>query len=177
MFGASFGSRCGSTRLCHDSGRQSEPFRSEHDHFHPAHRSHVNCCCRYGQRQSARVIRPGQNKPAVLWHREVVHRLPVGQRLTRMIGRRLEVDERLVDQLSHRPEVRLGEVIGKVFSVRKGADAERVAIGSEHRDSFADVLSGRAVHDRSELGLELPRSLARGDHKRASPESGHPRLE
>ena len=50
---------------------------------------------------------------------------------------------------------------GEVLAVREGADAERVAVGGEHRNALAHVLGGGAVHDRAEARLELPGALAR----------------
>ncbi len=93
-----------------------------------------------------------------------------------MIHRRLQVDERLVHQLSHGREVGFGKVVGEVFAVREGPDTKSVAIGREHGNALTDMLRGRAVHHGPQPGLELPGALARGDDERRSTEPGHSRL-
>jgi hypothetical protein len=86
-----------------------------------------------------------------------------------MIERRFQVDQRLLAQRIDRPEQGFVHVGGKILAVGKRAYAERVAIGCEHRDAFADVLSRRAIHDRTESGLELPGPLAGRDDEGAAP--------
>src|SRR5882757_524735 len=122
------------------------------------------------------MVGPGQNKPTAPGDLEVVHGLPVGQRLTGMVGRRLQVDERLVHQLRHGHEVGFRKVVGEVLAVRKGPDAEGVTVGCKDWDSLAYVFRGRAVHYGTELRLELPRPLACSDYEGSASQPGHSRL-
>ncbi len=69
-----------------------------------------------------------------------------------------------------------GQIARQILAVREGADAERVAIGGEHRDPLAHVLGGGAVHHHPAARLQLPAALARVDDERAAAEARHGRL-
>ena len=87
-----------------------------------------------------------------------------------MVDRRLEVDERLVDDARHRLEAGLGHIVREVLALGEGADAERVGVGREHRQTLADVLGAGAVHHRAGPRLELPCPLTWRDHERGAAE-------
>ena len=65
----------------------------------------------------------------------------------------------------------------QILAVRERADAQGVAVGREHRNAFAHVLRGRAVHHGAETSFELPRALARRDHERRATQLRHASLE
>ena len=167
----------GRAGLVHDLGRQREPVRTQHHHLHAAVRRHVQRRSRDGERRDARVVGPGQHELGALRHGELVHRLPVGERLAGMVHRRLEVDERFVDHGGHRLETRLGDIFGEVLAFGEGADAERIGVGGKHGQALADVLGAAAVHHRAEPCFELPGPLSRGDHERTAAEPLHADLE
>src|SRR5215469_10581870 len=59
--------------------------------------------------RGAGMVRPRKDETAAARHAEIVHGLPVGERLAGMADRRLQVDERLVDEARHGGERGLGE--------------------------------------------------------------------
>ena len=55
----------------------------------------------------------------------------------------------------------LGQIGLQILALGEGADAERVAVGGQHRQALAHVLGRGAVHDHAAAGLQLPGALAR----------------
>src|SRR5437660_3976090 len=123
------------------------------------------------------MVHPREHEPAAPRHAEIIHRLPIGQRLTWMVDCRLEIDERLVDQTRHCVNCGLRQIVGQVLALGERADAQRVAVGGEHRDALPHMFGGGAIHHDRRPRLELPGALARGDHERAAAEPGHSGLE
>ncbi len=68
------------------------------------------------------------------------------------------------------------QIGGEIHAFGKGADAERVAEGGEHRDGLAHVFGGRAVHDRAVAHLDVPGAGTRRDHEGGAAEALHRRL-
>src|SRR5882762_2577697 len=94
-----------------------------------------------------------------------------------MIDRRFEIDEWWVDECGHRRKPAIRQILGQVLTVGEGADAQRIAVGGEHRQAFADVLGGGAVHHYAITPLQLPAALSRRDDERGTPEARHGGLE
>src|SRR5262245_52010245 len=103
------------------------------------------------------MVCPREHEAAVPRHTEIVHRLPVSERLTRMVDRRLEIHERLIDETRHRTKRRLREIAPEVFAVGERADAQGIAIRSENRNAFSHMLSRRTAHHGAEPSFQLPR--------------------
>jgi hypothetical protein len=123
------------------------------------------------------MVCPGKDELSILRHGEIIERLPVSQGLAGMIGRRLQVDEGLGDEIGHGIEGRLGQIVVQVLAGGEYADPQGIAVGGESRDSLANMFRRGSVHHRAHAGFEPPAALARGDHDRASSEARHRRLE
>ena len=99
---------------------------------------------------------------------ELVERLPVGQRLARMIDRRLEVDRtapRRAGEGARTPR-RRGRPRGRSRGER--ADAERVGVAREHRDRLAHVLGGRSPSITAPRGSRAARCPGPAEDERAA---------
>ena len=164
-------------RLGHDGRRQRVALRTQDHDLHAPHRRHVQGGGGHGERQRFRMVNPVQHELCAARHGQFIQRAPVGKRLAGVIDGRLEIDQRLVAQVVEHAEQVLVQVVGEVLALGERAHTERVAIGRECGNAFANVLGGGAVHDRVAPGLELPGSLSGRDHEGAAAEARHPGLE
>ena len=94
-----------------------------------------------------------------------------------MIGRRLHIDDGLVDQADHFLERGLVQIRLEVRAARERANAQSVTIVGQYGHAFADMFRRRAIHDGAASRLELPGALAGGDHEGVAAEARHRRLE
>ena len=77
----------------------------------------------------------------------------------------------------HGVEVGFRQIPLEILAFGEGADAERVAVGGEHRDALAHVFRRGAVHDDADAGLQLPAALAGVNDEGAAAEARHGHLE
>src|SRR5580765_613736 len=108
---------------------------------------------------------------------ELIECPPVGERLAGMIDCGFQVDERLVADLRHRHELSVREIGLEILTIGECTNAERIAVGSEHRNALAHVLGGSTAHYCAGAGLELPGPLASGNHERITTQPLHRHLE
>jgi hypothetical protein len=94
-----------------------------------------------------------------------------------MVDGRFHVHERLVAQIRHHAETRFRKIRGEVASFGKHANADGIAVGSEHRHRLAHVLGSGAVHDCAGARFHLPRPLAGRDDDGRAAEPHHRALE
>ena len=128
---------------------------------------------RNGQRQRARVIGPCQHEFAAFGNAQLIHRVPVRERLAGMVHGGFHVHERLVAQIGHHLELRFGEIRSEIATFRKQANSDGIAIRGEHWHCFTDMLCSSAVHDRARTRLHLPGALSRRDDDRGTAEPHH----
>ena len=101
----------------------------------------------------------------------------VGQRLTGVATRRLQVDDRLLAVTGEAPDDGVLPRHGPVAAAGEGAHAERVGVAPEHPRRVHDVLHAVAVHHRAGLGLQRPAAAPGLEHHRVATVEEHRGLE
>ena len=172
------GSSRGLARPVENRVRQTKPVGAQDRHVHATLRRHPHRGRWDGKGERAGVVRPAEHESATRTrHVQIIERLPIGERLTRMIDRRLHVDERHRTGLVDLTEERFSQVRGQVLPFGEGPYPEHVAVGSEHRHGLSDMLGRVPVHHHALSQLELPAALTRRDDERRTAQPRHPGLE
>jgi hypothetical protein len=94
-----------------------------------------------------------------------------------MADRGLHINDRYRRKLSHRLEVAVLDVVVERFFRRERSDAERVRVGRQHGDGFANVLARDTVHRHTRPNLESVNPARRRDDERPAAETQHRGLE